>query len=72
MPRRYHVYPPEFQVLNVLSSAGASILGIGYLIPFCYLLWSLKYGPPSAAESVGRDRLSNGRPRRRRRPRTLK
>jgi cytochrome c oxidase subunit 1 len=45
MPRRYHVYPPEFQVLNVLSSAGASILGIGYLIPFCYLLWSLKYGP---------------------------
>ncbi len=45
MPRRYHVYPPEFQVLNVLSSAGASILGIGYLIPFCYLLWSLKNGP---------------------------
>jgi cytochrome c oxidase subunit 1 len=27
MPRRYHVYPPEFQVLNVLSSAGASVLG---------------------------------------------
>ena len=22
MPRRYHAYPPEFQVLNVLSSAG--------------------------------------------------
>jgi cytochrome c oxidase subunit 1 len=31
-------------VLNVLSSAGASILGIGYLIPMGYLLWSLKYG----------------------------
>jgi cytochrome c oxidase subunit I len=45
MPRRYHVYPPEFQTLNVLSSAGASILGIGYLIPLVYLLWSLKYGP---------------------------
>jgi cytochrome c oxidase subunit 1 len=26
MPRRYHVYPDEFLVLNVLSSAGASIL----------------------------------------------
>ena len=37
MPRRYHVYPPEFQVFNVLSSAGASILGLGYLIPFIYL-----------------------------------
>ncbi|MDP9055185.1 MAG: cytochrome c oxidase subunit I [Acidobacteriota bacterium] len=45
MPRRYHAYPAEFQVLNVLSSAGATILGVGYLIPFCYLLWSLKYGP---------------------------
>jgi cytochrome c oxidase subunit I len=44
MPRRYHVYPPEFQVLNVLSSAGASILAIGYLIPGIYLIWSMKYG----------------------------
>jgi len=44
MPRRYHAYPDEFQALNVLSTAGASILGVGYLIPACYLLWSLKYG----------------------------
>jgi cytochrome c oxidase subunit I len=44
MPRRYHAYPPEFQVLNVLSTAGASILAIGYLLPALYLLWSLKYG----------------------------
>jgi cytochrome c oxidase subunit 1 len=47
MPRRYHAYPEEFQVLNVMSSAGASILGVGYLIPLAYLLWSLRYGPPS-------------------------
>jgi cytochrome c oxidase subunit 1 len=44
MPRRYHVYPPEFQVFNVLSSAGASVLGLGFLIPAIYFLWSLKYG----------------------------
>jgi cytochrome c oxidase subunit 1 len=44
MPRRYHAYPPEFQVLNVLSTAGATVLGIGYLIPILYLAWSVKYG----------------------------
>ena len=44
MPRRYHVYPPEFQTLNVLSTAGATILGVGYLMPVIYLVWSLKYG----------------------------
>ena len=44
MPRRYHAYVPEFQILNVMSTAGASILGVGYLLPLCYLLWSLKWG----------------------------
>jgi cytochrome c oxidase subunit 1 len=44
MPRRYHVYPPEFQVLNVMSTAGASILAVGYGIPIIYFLWSLRYG----------------------------
>jgi cytochrome c oxidase subunit 1 len=45
MPRRYHAYPEEFQVLNVMSSAGASILGLGYLLPMIYLVWSMRYGP---------------------------
>ncbi|HEX3654201.1 MAG TPA: cytochrome c oxidase subunit I [Pirellulales bacterium] len=44
MPRRYHMYAPEFQVWNVLSTAGASILGVGYLLPLGYLLFSLRYG----------------------------
>ncbi|HKO11862.1 MAG TPA: cytochrome c oxidase subunit I [Acidobacteriaceae bacterium] len=44
MPRRYWAYPPEFQVLNVMSSAGASVLAVGYALPIIYLLWSLKYG----------------------------
>jgi len=49
MPRRYHSYPPEFQVLNVLSTAGASVLALGYLLPAVYLLWSLKYGEVAGA-----------------------
>jgi cytochrome c oxidase subunit 1 len=44
MPRRYHVYPPEFQVYNVMSTAGASILAIGYLLPMIYLTWAAFYG----------------------------
>jgi len=44
MPRRYFAYPEEFQALNVFSTAGAAVLGLGYLLPLAYLLWSLKYG----------------------------
>ena len=49
MPRRYQSYPPEFQVLNVLSSAGASILAVGYLLPLFYLFYSLRYGREAGA-----------------------
>jgi cytochrome c oxidase subunit 1 len=49
MPRRYHAYPDEFQVLNVLSTAGASVLGVGYLLPLCYFTWSLRYGARAPA-----------------------
>jgi cytochrome c oxidase subunit 1 len=45
MPRRYYQYVPEFQVWNVLSSAGASILAVGYVLPLGYLIYSLRYGP---------------------------
>jgi len=53
MPRRYAFYPAEFQVLNVMSSAGASILGIGYLIPLIYLIWSMRYGPVAGPNPWG-------------------
>ena len=49
MPRRYHAYPPEWQVWNVLSTAGATILGVGYAMPFFYLIWSLKKGARAEA-----------------------
>ena len=69
MPRRYHDYPPEFQVLNVLSTAGASILGVGYLMPMIYFTWSLTHGKV-AGEIRGARAASSGRSRRRRRPKT--
>ena len=53
MPRRYHAYPPEFQVLNVMSSAGASILAVGYVLPMVYFLWSLRYGERAGANPWG-------------------
>jgi cytochrome c oxidase subunit 1 len=53
MPRRYHMYPEEWQVLNVLSSAGASILGVGYVIPMIYFVWSLRKGEVAPANPWG-------------------
>src|SRR5512141_415020 len=44
MPRRYWQYKPEFQVLNILSTAGATILGVGYVLPLIYFMWSMRYG----------------------------
>jgi cytochrome c oxidase subunit 1 len=49
MPRRYHAYPEEFQVLNVLSTAGATVLAIGYLFPATYLIYSLFKGEKAPA-----------------------
>jgi cytochrome c oxidase subunit 1 len=49
MPRRYHEYPPEFQVLNLASSAGAFVLGIGYLLPMIYLTYSFFKGQKAGA-----------------------
>ena len=53
MPRRYHAYPEEWQVLNVLSTAGASVLGLGYTLTFCYLVWSLFKGKTAPANPWG-------------------
>ncbi|QDF05422.1 MULTISPECIES: cytochrome c oxidase subunit I [Myxococcus] len=44
MPRRYADYPEAFQPLHVASTAGASLLGFGFLIVAVYLGWSLRHG----------------------------
>ena len=53
MPRRYHAYAPEFQVLNVMSTAGASVLAIGYALPLVYFLWSLRFGRKAGVNPWG-------------------
>ncbi len=53
MPRRYHSYPEEWQVLNVLSTGGAMVLGMGYTLTFCYLVWSLFKGKTAPANPWG-------------------
>ena len=53
MNRRYHHYAPQYQVLNVMSSAGSSILAVGYALPLCYLLWSLRYGKKAGPNPWG-------------------
>jgi cytochrome c oxidase subunit 1 len=47
MPRRYASYPEELQVLNIFSTAGASVLGTGMLMPVIYLTHSLIWGKPA-------------------------
>ena len=48
MPRRYHIYPEEFQIFHVLSTAGAAVLAVGYLLMAAYLLHSLILGKRSS------------------------
>ena len=43
-PRRYPNYPPEFQIYHIMSTAGASIQGVGFLMPVIYLTGSLFFG----------------------------
>ncbi|HUN82564.1 MAG TPA: cbb3-type cytochrome c oxidase subunit I, partial [Phycisphaerae bacterium] len=53
MVRRVAEYPPEFQLLNVLSSAGASILGAAYLLPLIYLTFTLRRPPDTSNNPWG-------------------
>lgn len=56
MPRRYQTYPEDFQILHAMSSLGAGVLAIGYLLPLVYLLWSLRWGkraPPNPWQAAG-------------------
>ena len=66
MPRRYGTYPAEFQVLNVISSLGAVILAVGYIMPLVYLTWSVFRGaaaPPNPWDATGLEWQTQSPPR---------
>lgn len=45
MPRRYWDYIPEFEIYNKLSSIGSALIGVGFFIALCYLVYALVKGP---------------------------
>ena len=55
MPRRYHYYyfAPEFQPYHIMSTLGASVLGISLVIPVFYLGYSLFFGQKASANPWG-------------------
>lgn len=48
-PTREYSYPAEFQALEVLSSAGMTILFVGLAIPALYFTWSFFWGRAAEA-----------------------
>jgi cytochrome c oxidase subunit 1 len=67
MPRRYYSYPEQYQWLNVLSTAGASILACGLVSTAVYPGRGPVRGSARAAESLELRAATSGY--RRRRPR---
>lgn len=50
LPRRQWSYPSELQVYQVLSTAGATLLAVGLLIPVALFVASLLRGRPAPAD----------------------
>jgi cytochrome c oxidase subunit 1 len=57
LPRHYHEYPEEFQLLSVASSAGALLLAAGCLLTLVCLAWSMRYGRPAGPNPWGAEGL---------------
>ncbi len=53
MPRRYYSYPERYWALNVASTAGASVLALGFMIVLAYILVALKHGAVAGADPWG-------------------
>jgi cytochrome c oxidase subunit 1 len=47
MPRRYATYPPQYQVLHVISTLGSWVLAAGLLLALSGLVYGWLCGPPA-------------------------
>ncbi len=53
MPRRYYNYPPQFQALHVISTAGSWVLALGLMLIATYLSYAMVRGPRAGANPWG-------------------
>jgi cytochrome c oxidase subunit 1 len=56
MPRRYHTYPPQYQILHVISTVGSWAIAGGLMLVLVTLLYSLRRGrsaPPNPWGALG-------------------
>ncbi|MEQ1875928.1 MAG: cytochrome c oxidase subunit I [Bdellovibrionia bacterium] len=53
MPRRYWDYLPEYQSLNMISTSGSWLIGVGFLIGFVTILTGLLKGEKAASNPWG-------------------
>ncbi len=66
MPRRYFNYLPEFIPYHRISTVGAYLLAVGFVIAAVYLIHSLLRGRAAPANPWGANHWSGTAPRRRR------
>ncbi|HLR33509.1 MAG TPA: cytochrome c oxidase subunit I [Fodinibius sp.] len=65
MPRRYYNYIDQFQVYHQISTIGSYLMGIGFVMVFCYLVKSIYTGEkasPNPWRSRGLEWQINSRP----------
>jgi len=53
MPRRYFLYPEQYQIYHVLSTAGSWVLALGLLIMAIVLIYAIKWGPKAGKNPWG-------------------
>ncbi len=53
MPRRYFNYPPQFQVLHIVSTVGSWVLATGLILTAFYFLWALRWGASAGPNPWG-------------------